>query len=286
MSRRTEERQKFEFKTGMEHVVGHLQSHMDREEIRLEFIRTGQGDPDACKSGLKSQAIASALVSWFRDRDLHAFKQACYVAAKIDRIRWQKSAYILPNIGHNLCNAWYWLASDYEPLIAWRRDTEPFMGWTGEEKRPPEFIPIDFEMLFISYQLILALRGDWRQLSERAERWLATPSRKFEKFEPDMHFFIALAKGDISSMEAVLREIVTPMQRRWRDRYQGGYSAQLISDEAVTYAKLAWRHGYQVDVDTPYIPKEWLPFAPLAEYADPYDFMRDFDIGQPLPEED
>ena len=43
MSRRTEERQKFEFKTGMEHVVGHLQSHMDREEIRLEFIRTGQG---------------------------------------------------------------------------------------------------------------------------------------------------------------------------------------------------------------------------------------------------
>lgn len=270
---------------GLTHVREHLQSHIERQDTRLDLIRSSQGNPDACMSGLTAQAVAAALVAWFVDNDLPAFKQACYVAAKIDRIRQQNSAWFLNNeLVGNLFESWYWLVSDCEPLIAWRRESEPFMGWTGDELRPRGICKSTFDDVYVGYQLVLALRGDWARLGERAERWLADPPPSLKKVAPDMRFFAALSKGDIPGMEDALREIVTRKQRRWRENWQGGYSGRLISDEAVVYAKLAWRHGYQVDIDTPYIPKEWLPVSPLAEYVDVYGFMKGFDISQPLPD--
>lgn len=279
-----DKRSSLEFGAGLIHVREHLQSHIERQDTRLDLIRSSQGDPDACMSGLTAHAVAAALVAWFVDNDLPVFKQACYVAAKIDRIRQQNSAWFLGNeLVGNLFESWYWLVSDCEPLIAWRRESEPFMGWTGDELRPREICKSTFDDVYVGYQLVLALRGDWARLGERAERWLADPPSRLKKVAPDMRFFAALSKGDIPGMEDALREIVTRKQRRWRSNWQGGYSGRLISDEAVVYAKLAWRHGYQVDIDTPYIPKEWLPVSPLAEYVDVYGFMEGFDISQPLP---
>ncbi|MCY1554464.1 hypothetical protein D9M68_910380 [compost metagenome] len=53
---------------------------------------------------------------------------------------------------------------------------------------------------------------------------------------------------------------------------------------ATLFAKLAWRKGYELDVDTPWIPKEWLPIRPNETYEDPWLFMKSFDIWQPFPE--
>ena len=55
---------------------------------------------------------------------------------------------------------------------------------------------------------------------------------------------------------------------------EGGYTADLICTPAVIYSKLAWRHGYEIVVDSPYIPKEWLPITPLDTYEDPFEFMK------------
>lgn len=284
MDKKSDERRRAEFDAGMQHVLGNLNGHIRDEADELDRIATGRGNVDFCVSLRGAHFFAAALVSWFRDRDLLAFKQACYAAAKVDRIRQQASPWFIgQDLVGNLFGAWYWLTSDCEPLIAWRRDTEPFRGWTGDQPRPKWLSQSFYNDVFVGYQLTLALRGEWQRLGERTERWLADPPVSLKKIVPDMRFFLALAKGDVPGMEAMLREIVTPKQRLWRRNWQDGYSRRLISDEAVTYAKLAWRHGYQVDVDTPYIPKEWLPIAPLPEYTDPYDFMRGFDIWQPLP---
>jgi hypothetical protein len=51
-----------------------------------------------------------------------------------------------------------------------------------------------------------------------------------------------------------------------------------IANHATLYAKIAWRHGHELAVDTPMIPKEWLPVQPLAAYEDPYEFMRAYEI--------
>lgn len=272
--------------TGLDHVVGHLRSHQEMEKSRLGHIEAKTGDPYACMGGLERQAETATMVAWFRDGDLLACKQQAYTVAKIDRIRRQKNRWwgVGSPISFGFFDPAFLLLSDHEPLIAWHADFEWYNGWNGEQERPKNFALTTYQDLYCGYQTTLALRGDWRRLGDRSERWLDAPPSRLKRFVPDMQFFLCLAKGDVPGMEMALAEIVSPKQRHWRESWHGGYTRRLISEEAVVYAKLAWRHGYQVDVDTPYIPKEWLPVKPLDEYTDPYDFMRDFDINRPLPD--
>ncbi len=273
-----------DFEDGLKHVIGNLQGGVRDEAINLRVIETGDGNVDWCKRDLGTTATAASVVAWFRDRDLTSFKQWTYVAAKIERIRQQRQAWQIGGslAGFNLFSSWLWLVSDCEALIEWRTRFEPFIGWTGDQERPNEFDEEDYVGIFVGYQPTLALRGDWPRLAERSERWLAEPSPYLKQFAPDMEFFLALANADVAGMESALGKITSPAERRWRSEWQSGYTNRLFSEEAVVYAKIAWRHGYQVDVDTPYIPKEWLPIAPLPSYTDPYEFMQGFDVNQPL----
>nr|WP_262381825.1 immunity 49 family protein [Pseudomonas veronii] len=100
------------------------------------------------------------------------------------------------------------------------------------------------------------------------------PSGPKKRFMLDNEFFIALAEGDKSKMESVLRELTTPASIKRRFDSENGYSEGLISTFGVIYAKIAWRHGYEVVVDTPYIPSEWLPVKPLAHYDAHYEFLK------------
>ena len=277
-----------EFDEGMHHVISSLEGDKKKESRRLHIIKTGEGDREWCIRFLRSQSIASSLVAWFRDNELTECKRWAFVAAKLERISLQKEWALLDSpLVENLFQPWIWLISDCEELIDWRRRFEPYGDLTGkeDERLPKGITKSRHNDIYVGYQLTLALRGEWDRLGERAERWLTSPPPSIKKVTPDTRFFLALAKGDVAGMEAELREITTPRQRRWRGEWQHGYSYRLISDEAVVYAKLAWMHGYQVDVETPYIPKEWLPIAPLADYKEPEDweFCRAFDINQPLP---
>jgi hypothetical protein len=96
-----------------------------------------------------------------------------------------------------------------------------------------------------------------------------------------MRFFLALARGDIGAMETILAEICKPNNFRWRSKIGVGHADSFVIRAAVIYAKLAWGHGYRVYVDTPFIPVEWLPVAPLAEFHDPYTFMAESDAEIP-----
>ena len=95
-------------------------------------------------------------------------------------------------------------------------------------------------------------------------------------------YFLALAQGNIDEMQKILYEMVSPRSLRSRTNDESGYTQDLICTPAVICAKIAWLHGYHVEVDTPYIPKEWLPIAPLNEYIDQYDFLKKFDIYQKI----
>jgi len=84
-------------------------------------------------------------------------------------------------------------------------------------------------------------------------------------------------------MEAVLNELTSPKVARVRNFEPAfGLTENLIATHATIYAKIAWRHGYEVEVDSPWVPKEWLPIAPVASYEDPWPFMQSFDSISPL----
>lgn len=285
LTKQQEVRAREDLVAGLSHVEGHLDSDIRDEAKLVELIRTKSGSPKHCMILLAGQAQAAAMVAWFRDGNLIAFKQAAFASAKIDRVVRQCDPDWLT--GSPIAFGLFWpmclLLSDHEELIRWYAGFEWYAGWDGEQPRPKWISQRNYEGLYCGYQTTLALRGEWARVGERSERWLQAPPARLARFIPDMRFFLALAKGDVAGMEQALADIVSPKQRCLRENWHGGYTHRLVSEEAVAYAKIAWRNGYQVDVDTPYIPREWLPVSPLPEYTDPYDFMRGFDIWQPLP---
>lgn len=255
---------------GLTHVRAHWEGHKEREAARLGYINSNTGDPEACKGGLKNLAITSALIAWFSEHDLAQCKQLAYVAGKLDRILYQKA----PNRGiwGALAerNAMLWpLLSDHPQLVAWFGAFDAI-----DVRRASKGGTFEFE----TYQAKLAFRGEWDKLGERSERFLAEVPTRMARFTPDNRFYLALARGEVSAMESALADMVTPQAIRWRNEHEG-YTGWFIVAEAVIYAKIAWRHGFQVNVNTPWIPAEWLPVSPLPCYDDPYPFMQAFDIN-------
>jgi hypothetical protein len=159
------------------------------------------------------------------------------------------------------------LVSDNVLLVDW------FCNYSEvfDEKRIQSTTTADF----LAYQIILAVKGDFAQLIERCLQMNESPPKGPKKiFLLDNDFFVALANGDVSGMEAVLIELTSPASIKKRLSMESGYSENLISTFGVIYAKIAWRHGYEVRIETPYIPAEWLPINPLNNYNPIYSFLK------------
>lgn len=234
----------------------------------LNFIRTNTGDPRACIAGLSGHAYSAALLAWFESHDLAGFKQWAYVSGKLDCLARRREAAWLRDF-HLLMP----LLSDHSGLINWFAHHEAGHDPHYYEK-PRHFAD------FHSYQIMLALRGEWEPLVRRSEEGLAGTATRYKRFLLDYHFYIALAQGDVPAMESCLAELTSPKVARTRNHeFEFGLTEHFISTYGVIFAKLAWRHGFRVQVDSPYIPAAWLPVHPLPHYEDIYPFMGEFDPG-------
>lgn len=49
-----------------------------------------------------------------------------------------------------------------------------------------------------------------------------------------------------------------------------------VSVGTLGFLKLAWLRGMEIEAESEYLPKEWLPHRPLEEYTIPYWFLRDY----------
>lgn len=231
----------------------------------VNHVVNNTGNPHACIGLLSDHAYAAALLAWFESCDISAFKQWAYVAGKLDCLARRREMAWLRDF-HLLMP----LLSDHPGLIDWFAH--------HEEGHDPKFYlkPSHFAD-FHSYQIMLALRGEWEPMVRRSEEGLAGTATRLKRFLLDYRFYIALARGDVPVMESLLAELTSPKVARTRNHeFEFGLTEHFISTYGVIFAKLAWRHGYRVQVDTPYIPSEWLPITPLSAYEDIYPFMGEF----------
>jgi len=254
---------------GLAHVVGHAESYEARMQEILRFIDTKTGNPEGCVYSLNSHAEARCMSAWFGDRDLTKFKHWAYLAAKL---------YSIIKIMHGNAGGSFSVPSStlLYPLIS---DNEAILN--SYVSYDAGYYANDIENTrtgtFHDYQAVLALRGEWKRLAERCERILADPPKRRNKFIVDFHFYLALAQGNRVGMETALQELTSPKMARKRN-HDGdmGYTEYFIGTDAVVFAKIAWRSGYELQIDTPFIPKEWLPVEPLTTYEDPYRFMSQY----------
>jgi hypothetical protein len=257
---------------GIEHLLGQLQYDPSHA---IELLNNGHGSRIGCLGNLASFAKAKSLLAWFGDGDLQVHKQWAYVEAKLHRMIFQ----IEPGEWFPAYKHLYALLSDHADLVNWYRQhtVSYFLEGESEDRDNPT------QAAFHGYQALLALNGEWELLAQRCEQILAMDIAKERKYLIDHRFYFALANGDKSGMESVLNELTSPKIARKRNFEQAfGLTERLIATHATIYAKIAWRHGHEILVDSPWVPKEWLPIQPLDHYEDPWDFMKNFDIYQPF----
>lgn len=241
----------------------------------VQLINSGTGSLSACLRALERHHSNLAGCAWFDDNNLKEFKQQCYIVAKLIYIR----LFSEKEHGYKDVNEIYYsLFSDHEKSVEWIANSVPRTALAlqlTENSSKPEYL---------IYQMSLAIRGDWDNLGRRAEMFLENIPVKQRKFSADMKFYLALARGDNQMMSEAIGEIVIPKVLKARkEDFWINFPAQFISPLATLYAKIAARHGYILELDTPFIPNEWLPRNPLPEYVDPYSFMHEYHVGEAIP---
>lgn len=260
---------------GFEHVSGYAGDSIARA---LNFLHSNEGSRSGCLRSVNMSSEANTVLAYFRDKNLASMKQWAYVQAKL-RIMlhhiFTGEAYLTEDL--------LWpLISDNEDVIDWyRQHNRPYMlskKESGGDKDDPK------SFMFYRYQSWLALNQRWDELRQRCELILSMQDeiKKDRSYLIDHRFYLALATGDKAGMQSVLLEKVQPKQRKARHDQESGLTHNFIVSYATIFAKMAWRNGYEVQLDTPWIPKEWLPMKPLVKYEDPWPFMQSFNIYQPF----
>jgi hypothetical protein len=216
---------------------------------------------------------AKAMSHWFHGGDVENFKNLCHNIFKLKYIG-NHSPYNSFDTHTLRSESALFILSDHEPLIDWLGSRMAEIELDGTK------IDIVKEGAFTRLQDILAWQGKLDLLGERAERFVYNPPNNGMKvFLIDQQFYLALAKGDVQGMEKAIKELVSPRRMNHRKEWDSSaYMQSLVVPSALKYSKLAIRHGYELDIDSPNLPKEWLPVKPLERYEDEFDFMKAYSV--------
>jgi hypothetical protein len=242
-----------------------------------KLIAENQGSRQGCLQGLRSFHEYKSIHAWFSQQDIESLKRHAYIATKLFYIH---SKEFEPRGMTRESEYFYALVSDHAPLIDWFMRLEP---------TSPDGLKMINNLddhFYRHFQMTLALQGRWKDLTERAERFLRDIPVKMKLFAVDQRFYLALAQGNIEGMREALIELTSPKGAKARNKVEAqsfAFPCAFIGCYATMYAKIAWRHGYALELDTPLIPREWLPTRPLEKYEDLYPFMREYDTDSALP---
>jgi hypothetical protein len=247
-------------------------------EKRNQMLEAGMGSRPGCFRTLSSDCEVRAMLAYFRDGDIFPMKRWAYLSSK--------TSIMLEHETNEVIGIEYllWpLISDNEEVIDWHCANPMFYESLDDPQAKERINSHEFARL----QVQRAMTRQWDALAVDCERALAEPEAFSKTLRPRLvtfAFLLALARGDKVTMQTILLDKCTPKQRSRSYQFESGLTNNFIVSYATLYAKLAWRSGYELDLDTPWIPKEWLPVKPLDKYEDPWPFMQTFDIWQPFAE--
>ena len=261
---------------GLQHIAPFLDPTWGNDET-INLIETGQGSRSNCLMSLGRFSNCLFLRAYFRDHNLAEMKYWASVSAKLEIMREHEAPDELT------LEVMFWaMISDNQELISWLAQHRLL----GADVNKPQTVPKVNDPVYARRLALHALKGEWEALGEGSKHALAEPEL-FKKMKPrwtQYQFWLALAQGDKQAMQNIVYEMCTPKQRRYSFERESGLTNQFIVMFATLYAKLAYHHGYELEIDTPWIPRDWLPVQTLPRYEDPWPFMQRFDIWQPFAE--
>jgi hypothetical protein len=242
----------------LDHVRAHVANNPHIEKL-VANINANVPQKNACLLLLSSHAFGEAILAWFERHDLANFKNWLCTAAEIDRMSYLADTNTSAPAAKFL-QILKPLVSDNVSLVSWFSHYDS----TYDIKRIEDPKTEDF----FAYQAIIALRGDWSRLKLRCDKVVSEESlgQIGKKYFLDNQFYEALSQKDVSGMRRALTQLVTPKFLRARRNFESGFTEGLISTYAVIYSKIAYLHGIDLNIESRYIPSDWLAIAPNVEY--------------------
>lgn len=238
----------------------------------LLYLDTIKDVPDEERFFLSYMSLNEffSIHEWFNHQDLVKTKQYFYKCGRM--LEFLTKKYNSNMLSYSLHEIGLLLLSDNKNLIARFADFR-------YQKTPTQyefFDDVERGYVTLPYAIQCIVKEDWSEY-ERILPILTTKylKRNAASFKIDVAFVQALVAGDKSKMELCLKDLLADKIHKKRNLRE--VNNQLISHPAVGYAKLAWLKGIEVEVNSPLVPKEWLPVQPLKEeeYID-YDFVKTY----------
>lgn len=237
-------------------------------EEQISAIRQPIGILGGKLSIFCSDLLIRGLHRWFKMGEPMGAKQDFYSAARASIL--SNKSYGDPT--YSFDNVLFILLSDSEELIAWlsqdvgrlyRKDS-PRKTWRNVVNEPE----------YHKFNFFLALQKKWELLERRSAYALDQGcTSKFAVVHTHYPFYLALARGDVSGMRNAVLEIISPKRLHKQNQSISPLSRFYLSAWGTIFAKLAMRNGYDLEIDSPWIPRECLPVEPPINYETPYDFL-------------
>jgi hypothetical protein len=250
----------------LDHVRGHVEYNPKIEKL-VANINANVPHKNACLLLLSSQALGEAILAWFERHDISNFKNWLFTAAEIDRMSYLAETNTSAPAAKFL-QLLKPLVSDNVSLISWFSNYDS----AYDAKRIEDPKTEDF----FAYQAIIALRGDWSRLKLRCDNVNGKQAlgQVAKKYFLDTQFYEALSRKDVTGMQRALTQMVTPKVMHARRNFESGFTEGCISTYPVIYSKIAYFHGMDLNIESRYIPSNWLPIAPNVEYDFQFALMK------------
>ncbi|RXK86056.1 immunity 49 family protein [Filimonas effusa] len=247
-------------KTKEERLLLTCKSYIDNMPNLIQSLDAGRTNERFFSMTSWSIFQSFALKSFFLDKDIDFAKLCFYKCGLLDELRITKYDDHILNVG--IVHITYTLLSDNIDLI--NRYSYLKHATFEETINKGTSTPM--------YILQCIIRDDWAEF-DRSMHIMKNKTVPKLKMDLDAAYFEAFAEKDKSKMEQILAELVSPVVHKKRNSQQT--FCDFISQPALGYAKLAWLKGIEVEVNSPYVPKELLPVKPLESYRE-LDLFTDF----------
>ncbi|GAA6134769.1 hypothetical protein NBRC116188_15580 [Oceaniserpentilla sp. 4NH20-0058] len=245
------------------------------------FTNSDQNKASPQTLTLSVKYLFLGLIDWHQNHKVESIKELAFISAKFQRM------YYLcrpdASLAYGTFRAFTALLSDNPEIIHW-------FAWhvipclTGPKGRPPHYLQPN-KLQFHTFNCHLAMMKELDWLGERSEQALAgnVKYKAGKSYLHDFLFFKALAEGNKQLMEDNIHALLKGRVAYTRNN-ENGMTAQskVISTWGFMLAKMAYLNGYELDIDSPWVPQEWLPVKPLESYPVDIDFVSDFDLFTPF----
>lgn len=260
-------------------VFNKIKVFSNLEEETLDLIKEKKGNPLSCMNFFGICYEAKASKSLYIDKDIEQFKKYMYVSGKLKLMGKDTRGFLRSN---NI-EFWYIIMSNNRDLIEFTIRNIEYIAY---ENKKNEYKKSE-AYRFLTRTMVLALKGEWETVIERANIYLENPSKStYDKYlYLEFEYLKALGEKKEEKMKEVLNIMLDKKVARKQLNDKSTFYDFYLHLYVIMYAKIAMYHGIDLGIDCDVAPKELIDMTPAKEYKEPYEYMKKFDLKKITPEE-